>query len=234
MSSRLEDLRRSYRSSRIASERAEILELIDKLSAQGRAPVRRTQRQRSVVLTPAERPTNTRARATGEALLSPGLAALLRSLEVRIGLLEERIAKVTRYSSRPAPPVSQQQLVDPASYTFSGTIQGQMLSDMLQLVSSNSMSGMFVVENETTSCKLFFDEGRICHAQAGKFSGENAFFAAFALASGRYFFHETTKLPAQRTIDSSTQFLILEALRKIDESTAEAAPDPEAGARGGR
>ena len=31
---------------------------------------------------------------------------------------------------------------------FSGLIEGQLLSDMLQLVSSNSLTGMFVVEND--------------------------------------------------------------------------------------
>lgn len=217
-------MRRSYRSSRIATERAEILDLIDKLSAAKRASARtRAYKRRSSAPPVAGRPITVRPYASEPAerfMSSAGIAALLRSLEVRIGLLEDRLQRTERRTSRPAPPFSQQQIVDLPAHTFSGIIQGQMLSDMLQLVSSNSMSGRFVVEDEGKSCKLFFEEGRICHAEAGKLSGENAFFAAFAFASGRYYFQETSDLPVERTINSSTQFLILEALRKIDESTA--------------
>jgi hypothetical protein len=61
----------------------------------------------------------------------------------------------------------------------------------------------------------------MCHAQSGDLVGEQAFFAAFGAQSGRYFFRETTELPEDRTIDASTQLLILEALRQIDESTRE-------------
>jgi hypothetical protein len=96
-----------------------------------------------------------------------------------------------------------------------------MVADMLQTVSSNGMSGVFVVEIEGEQTELYFDEGRMCHAQSGDLVGEQAFFAAFGAQAGRYFFRETTELPEAKTIDASTQLLILEALRQIDESSRE-------------
>jgi hypothetical protein len=93
-----------------------------------------------------------------------------------------------------------------------------MLSDMLQLVSSNAMSGLFVVEGEGVRCELYFDEGRMCHAKSKDLEGEQAFFSAFGFEQGKYRFRESTELPEARTINSSTQFLILEALRQIDEA----------------
>jgi hypothetical protein len=62
------------------------------------------------------------------------------------------------------------------------------------------------------------DAGRICHAASGEISGEAAFFIGFALGSGRYRFTQTTELPPERTITAGTQYLVLEALRRMDES----------------
>jgi hypothetical protein len=61
----------------------------------------------------------------------------------------------------------------------------------------------------------------VCHAVSGSLTGEQAFFAAFAFEAGQYNFLESSEPPPERTVNSSTQFLILEALRQIDESHAE-------------
>lgn len=219
MSSHLDGPRRSRRSTRIAAERAEILGLIEQLRTGqdakrrlGAVKVHGTTSGRT-----AERP---RSDSIAPAFMKDeAVVTLLRSLEVRLGLLEERMGRSERRSSRPAPPPSQAG-ASAVMHTFAGVIQGQMLSDMLQLVSSNNMSGKFVVDDEDRKCSLYFDEGRICHAESGDIEGENAFFAAFSFEAGRYFFDETRELPAKRTINSSTQFLILEALRQIDENNA--------------
>jgi hypothetical protein len=193
------------RPSKLAADRAEILRLIDELR-------RYRGRPRSQSRPAPSQPDD------GEPPLSPAASlALLRSLEIRVRLLEERQLKASRKSSIPAP------LGSPETnhYTFSGCIQGQMLSDMLQLVSSNAMHGRFIVEDGGQRATLYFEEGRVCHAVFGNLTGEKAFFAAFAFESGKYHFKETNEPPPEHTINSSTQFLILEALRQIDESHAE-------------
>jgi hypothetical protein len=135
-------------------------------------------------------------------------------LESRLSRIEDGLkgaAKAPESNGRAAPS---------EDTTFSGTIQGQMLSDMLQLVSSNAMSGIFVIENDKSRCTLSFDEGRMCHAANGDVTGEEAFFAAFASEGGRYYFKETSNLPPERTVSAGTQFLVLEALRRMDEGNA--------------
>jgi hypothetical protein len=131
--------------------------------------------------------------------------------------MESRLARIEGDLKKQPRPTEGPQL--PKDGTFSGAIQGQMVSDMLQLVSSNQMSGIFTIADERTHCTLYVEEGKICHAANGNVVGEDAFFAAFGLTSGRYHFEEMTTLPPERTISSGTQYLVLEALRRMDESS---------------
>ncbi len=132
---------------------------------------------------------------------------------MRLSRLEEQVSKKPP-STPPAAGGSA-----PTNAMFSGILKGQMLSDMLQLVSSNQMSGIFVIESEVGTCTLYFFEGRIRHAVGEDVTGEEAFFAAFASQEGRYHFTETQDLPAETTVSSGTQFLVLEALRRMDETS---------------
>lgn len=103
-------------------------------------------------------------------------------------------------------------------HSLSGTIEEGVLADILQFVSTNSKTGAFVVSSRGQQMHLYFSEGQICHAEAGEMTGENALFAAMAAEDGRFHFDETENIPDEITIDGNTQFLILEALRQIDES----------------
>jgi Domain of unknown function (DUF4388) len=195
---------------RLSQDRAEILRLITQLTARG---VARRERER-----PAGAMGEEARRRVERNRADAGVVPLLRSLEARLTRLEERISQ--RRSSRPSPPPNGAIAGAPEGATFSGVIQGQMLSDMLQLVSSNDLSGEFVVETGDQECHLYFELGRICHASAPGIEGEEAFFAAFGADSGKYWFSESADPPPKKTIDANTQFLILEALRRIDESRA--------------
>lgn len=195
----------------VAERRREILGMITRLDTArrverpGRAPASRL-RQSSAPSTRAMSPNAPDASVAG-------LALLLQNVEARLARVEERL---NRPRSVPAVPYGG----PPADATFFGLIKGQMLSDMLQLVTSNRMSGIFVIEGDLSKCSLYFDEGRICHAQNGSMTGEDAFFAAFGAQSGRYHFTESVDLPEERTVSGGTQYLVLEALRRMDESHA--------------
>jgi hypothetical protein len=141
------------------------------------------------------------------------LALALQSLNLRLLRLEEQSKKPAAETAAPAGGAA------PANAMFSGIVRGQMLSDMLQLVSSNQMSGIFVIESEAGTSTLYFFEGRIRHAVGEDVVGEEAFFAAFASREGRYHFTETQDLPSETTVSSGTQFLVLEALRRMDETS---------------
>ena len=145
-----------------------------------------------------------------------GILAILQSMEQRLAQIEERLQSgVPQQKAGPA------QLPRPeANYTLSGVIQGELLSDILQLVSSNSLTGIFIVMGEEGKFTLYFQEGQIVHATGPDNLGEPAFYGAFAVMEGRYTFEETDSFSEERTITGNTQFLILEALRQIDESRA--------------
>jgi hypothetical protein len=115
-----------------------------------------------------------------------------------------------KQSDRPARPAS-------GKHFLSGIIQEAMLPDILQLISSNDKTGIFRCEREGKSIDLFFREGHLYHALGENMSGQSAFFAAMALQEGSFSFSETDEVPEEKTIDGNTQFMILEALRQIDE-----------------
>jgi hypothetical protein len=203
----------------VADTRAEILGMIAQLTASGRPVSLSTQK---AISAPGKRPPAMSPSSPGSVVvrqdkpdesLAPVMVAL-RSLESRLTRIEDGLDKGGK------PPKSNRQGAAPEDTTFSGTIQGQMLSDMLQLVSSNAMSGIFIIENDKTRCTLYFEEGKMCHAENAGVTGEEAFFAAFATESGKYHFKETTSLPPERTVSAGTQFLVLEALRRMDEGRA--------------
>ncbi|MDH5673404.1 MAG: DUF4388 domain-containing protein [Myxococcales bacterium] len=229
--------RRDY-SQTIARDRAEIIRLIDRLRDDNGRIRSGSQPRLASLLDPGssatsrERPAPRSRPSHATALASPAATQLIASsrpspafntdaaVASALMRLEERLARIeAQLEARPA--AEQAKSSGPQSgsdnYTLSGAIQGDLLSDVLQMISSNDLHGVFAVENEVGRSELYFSEGQIVHAIGPGTTGESAFFAAFALGSGRYFFTETEDLPSDRTIEGNTQFLILEALRRIDE-----------------
>jgi hypothetical protein len=108
-------------------------------------------------------------------------------------------------------------LTQEQEYCLGGKIQEGILPDILQLVSSNNKTGVFCLQQNSQRIELYFDDGTLYHAKTENMVGQNAFFAAMALEGGRFYFIESDDIPSERTIDGNTQFMILEALRQIDE-----------------
>lgn len=148
---------------------------------------------------------------------SSRLFEVLSSLERRMEGIEEML----RTGNATAPALDTEpehaQLPGGHDYDMGGVLREGLLADMLQLVSSNVMSGEFVVTADGEHIHLYFFEGEIVHAEGPDMHGESAVFAAMAVDEGRYYFRETSDIPEERTIESKTQFLILEALRRVDE-----------------
>lgn len=142
----------------------------------------------------------------------------LERLGRRLARIEERVC---REDGGPAAlPAACSFVPETSRQVFRGVIQGDMLADMLQLVSVNAMRGIFTVTNGSGSIELYCDEGRICHAAGLGMSGESAVHAVLTVDQGTYSFRETKELPTERTVTKSTQFLILEALRRVDRGRA--------------
>lgn len=146
---------------------------------------------------------------SGAAGVESRLLPICERLEGVLGRIEARLDSAPAPAER-LPPLSPQ-------CSLRGRITESLLPDLLQMVTSNRWTGVFVVEDGPLECRLYFDEGQACHAEAPGTSGEGAFFAALALEQGEYHFLEGPP-PPDKTITSNTQFLILEALRQIDEA----------------
>jgi predicted regulator of Ras-like GTPase activity (Roadblock/LC7/MglB family) len=109
---------------------------------------------------------------------------------------------------------------------FHGDVTGLSLSDVVQLNGQNGFSGCITVQHGSRTGRIFFREGKIIHAeQAGK-AGEEAFYDIMEWRSG-HFSLERNVSTTSHTIQKSTQFILMEALRLMDERRAgRAAPPP--------
>jgi hypothetical protein len=108
---------------------------------------------------------------------------------------------------------------DASGYFLSGAVRQDILPDILQLVSSNDKTGVFRIERDDKKIELFFRGGQLYHARGEEMSGQTAFFAAMAFTAGTFCFSESEDIPEEATIEGNTQFMILEALRQIDEQS---------------
>ena len=122
--------------------------------------------------------------------------------------LKSGIELVTSSLRRPGPDV-----LDPR-------IKSLNYLNMLQLVTSNSMSGVFIVEDEGLHV-LPLLRRRTDLPRNGKGLGRPGRLLPRDGSGGRDLrVHEGAELPEERTITANTQFLILEGLRQMDETGA--------------
>jgi DNA-binding Lrp family transcriptional regulator len=98
-----------------------------------------------------------------------------------------------------------------------GTLGLFSLVDLFQLLAASSRSGRLTVDHPEGSARVFFEEGRVVHAEFGELTGEQAVYALFADEQGSFEF--MMGLPAPRnTIETRTENLVLEATRRLDEA----------------
>lgn len=109
------------------------------------------------------------------------------------------------------PAVSSEQL------GFVGAVSGMSLADIIQVKGGNRYSGCLIVDHGGNSGVIFFRDGDVVHAEQEHLNGEEAFYSVMGWAGGT-FRSEPKVSTTRRTIDQSLGFLILEALRRMDET----------------
>ncbi|MBI5485095.1 MAG: DUF4388 domain-containing protein [Deltaproteobacteria bacterium] len=100
---------------------------------------------------------------------------------------------------------------------FVGAVSGMSLADIIQVKGTNRYSGCLVVEHKGKSGMVFFREGDVIHSEQGELSGEDAFYSIMGWVGGT-FRSEPKLATTSRTIDQTLGYLILEALRRMDEA----------------
>ncbi len=103
---------------------------------------------------------------------------------------------------------------------FDGDVHGVSLVDLVQLACIEGDDRKLVVQNEEKRGTVYFSDSEIVHAEFGGLAGKEAFYTIMTWASG--IFSLVFDGTEERTIDSSWNFLLIEAVRRIDEESEEA------------
>ena len=98
---------------------------------------------------------------------------------------------------------------------FNGYLEGITLADIVQLACLERYERKMEVRGENFQGVIYFSEGEIVHAETGSLTGTKAFLEIMCWPGGTFSF--TTCRTETQTIHDSWNFLLMEAMRFIDE-----------------
>jgi DNA-binding response OmpR family regulator len=130
----------------------------------------------------------------------------VRELIARVNLL---LARRTHDSMATNVPVSRRT-------RFSGSLEDMGMVDLLQTFEVSRKSGIARVVDGRREAKIYFRDGKVVDAELGRLRGEEAVYRALILTSGEF---EVEFCPVQNEdiIPTSTQGLLMEGMRRVDE-----------------
>jgi len=108
-----------------------------------------------------------------------------------------------------------------------GTLGLFSLVDLFQLLAAARRSGRLAIDHPLGPAKVFFDKGQVVHAEFGNLIGEEAVYAIFADERGTFEFRVAIPAPTV-TVKGGTENVVLEAVRRLDESRRDGGNDVEA------
>jgi CheY-like chemotaxis protein len=106
---------------------------------------------------------------------------------------------------------------------FQGVLRRVGLQDVIQMECLGRNSSILEIHNQQLRGRVYIEDGRIVHAQAGDAVGENAFYNLLSLPSGEFQLHPFEP-PPKRSIEGQWEFLLMEAARVRDETMASQTP----------
>ena len=107
---------------------------------------------------------------------------------------------------------------------FQGAVAGLSLTDVIQLKGHNKYTGCITVIYGSSEGVIYFADGEIIHAVQGTLTGEEAIYQIIKWPGGSFNIHpEMTSNVC--TIHYRTDFLLMEALRRLDEERAGVIPE---------
>lgn len=106
----------------------------------------------------------------------------------------------------------------PGESVLRGTLAQMNVLDLLQSLDMGRKTCLLTLANNGDKCKMFFTDGQINHAEYGNLQGDEAVYKVLTWTAGSFEidFKGTSQ---QQTITQSTQGLLLEGLRLLDESS---------------
>ncbi len=109
---------------------------------------------------------------------------------------------------------------------MTGTLGLFSLVDLFQLLASSSRTGRLAVEHPSGKARVYFDKGRVVHAEFNNLIGEEAVYALFADERGSFEFQIGLPAP-EESVSTSTENLMLEAIRRLDENLRDSSTVPD-------
>jgi putative nucleotidyltransferase with HDIG domain len=106
----------------------------------------------------------------------------------------------------------------------SGSLREMPLPDVLQVLSRTRKTGLLKVSSGGYVGEIQFGNGSIYNATYRHLRGENAVYSLLALADGEFAL-DPGFTPSSRAIQASTEQLLLEGMRRMDESAQPELPD---------
>ncbi len=104
------------------------------------------------------------------------------------------------------------------------------IADLVQMYALSLTSGRLEVREGDCRGEIWFERGRIVHAQAGDLEGDEAFYLLMTWSAGEVALSRDSARAPRATIGTSWQHLLLEGARRMDEGGRESydlGEDPE-------
>ena len=112
----------------------------------------------------------------------------------------------------------------PGESVLRGSLQQMNVIDLLQSLELSRKTCKLTLTNANDQCDLFSNEGQINHAVYGPLVGDEAVFKVLLWTDGSFQIDFTASSPEQTTT-RSTQGLLMEGLRLLDEANRDASED---------
>ena len=101
------------------------------------------------------------------------------------------------------------------------TVRGNLVQmsclDLLQSLEMGRKSCSLAITSNNERCDMYFSEGQINHATCGNLKGDEAVYKVLTWQTGNFLI-DFTGSSTEQTITRSTQGLLMEGLRLVDEA----------------
>ncbi|HXH51653.1 MAG TPA: response regulator [Terriglobia bacterium] len=105
--------------------------------------------------------------------------------------------------------------------TTAGLLSEMSLVDWMQSLEQGRKTCTLWLRSGAETCKLYFNQGQVTHAQYGPLIGNEAVYKVLTWSDGEWEV-DFTKTSSERTTTMSTQGLMMEGLRLLDEANRDA------------
>jgi DNA-binding response OmpR family regulator len=112
----------------------------------------------------------------------------------------------------------------PGDGQLRGSLAQMNVIDLLQSLEMGHKTCELTLTRNGERCQLFFSEGQINHALYGELKGDNAVYKVLSWPEGNFLI-DFTRQSSERTTTRSTQGLLMEGLRLLDEANRDAEQD---------